>query len=830
MAEIGRNDPCPCGSGEKYKRCCLLKKSSSPTQKMLWRIKQFRPNWFNLITFLLIVVLASGAYYNSFSVPFVFDDGSNIVHNRGVHLSSLRMEDGDLVRLSSSISKNGRAISQLSYAINYYFGELNVFGYHLMNLIIHILCAWTIFKFTLMTLTLPSMRDQYGSWAKEIAAACALIFTVHPINTQAVTYIVQRATSLAALFSLLCIICYAKGRLSEGLSRWQYYLVAFICFLIAFSSKQNTVVLPILVFLYEFFFFQKVDLNWLKKKWPYISGIVLVLFLILLIYTKFNPIGWFEEHYQHRNFTLVQRVMTEWRVIVYYFTLLFLPLPSRLNLDYDFPLSFSLINPPSTILSLFFILGLLAVAVYIAKKQPLISFFIIWFFTNLVVESTIIALDLVYEHRLYLPGIGMFIIVVWGMERAIHHLVPRMRNPLKIGLLAVLCITFSVMTYQRNIVWQSVVSVLEDVVKKAPNNARQHVNLGVAYSDLGMLDKALEQYLVGIKLDPNYPEAYNNLGNAYNRKGIYDKAVNEYLQAIRMRPDYKEAHNNLGSAYCNMRQYDKAIEEHLTALKINPECEKSHNNLGVAYSFKGMYDKAITEYQRSLEIDPTFTKARSNLGLAYSFKGMYDEAIEEFKKVLRINPNDAATNYNLGNIYNEQGKYDLAVKAFSNVVALTPNHAEAHNNLGLAYKNLRDFPKAEQEFKTAIQLRPDIAEFYFNLGLVYKESNRYAEAEKAFQQALQFKPGLAVVHYNLGILAEIQGQYELAFDRYQKTLQVNPNFALAYTNLGLLYLNKKSDPQLAIKMLKQSLTLYPDQPNAARLKDLVAQLEMRTAS
>jgi tetratricopeptide (TPR) repeat protein len=830
MPKVGRNDPCPCGSGKKYKQCCLLKKSFSPAQRLRRWLVSRRPDGFALITLVLIIILAGAAYYNSFTVPFVFDDGSNIVHNKGVHLSSLRLEDGDLVRLKSSIASQGRAISQISYALNYYFGKLDPWGYHLVNLIIHILCAWAVFWFTRLTLTLPSMRDRYGGWAREIAAGCALIFTVHPVNTQAVTYIVQRATSLAALFFLLCLIYYAKGRLITGSRRYVYYLVAFVSFLISFSSKQNTVVMPVILFLYEFYFFQQTDLKWLKKKLPYIFGIILFLLLVLVVHTKFEPLDWFLRNYRRRPFTPFERVSTEWRVIIYYFTLLLLPLPSRLNLDYDFPLSYSLLNPPATLVSLLIIIGLLVLAVYLAKREPLISFFIWWFFINLAVESTILALDLVYEHRLYLPGIGLLIILVWGMERAIHHLTPHLRVPLKIGVLTVLTLNLSVMTYQRNEVWQSVISILEDVAKKAPTNARQHVNLGVAYSDAGMLDKALEQYLIGIKLDPNYPEAYNNLGNAYNRKGMYKKAVAEYLKAIKMRPEYKEAHNNLGSAYCNMGKYDMAIKEHLTALKINPECEKSHNNLGVAYSFKGMYDKAIVEYQRALEIKPDFIKARSNLGLAYSFKKMYDKAIEEYEKVLRIKPDDVATNYNLGNIYNDRGEPRRAVEAFRRVLAVKPKYAEAHNNLGLAYKNLKDFSKAEAEIKQAIKLKPNIAEFHFNLGLVYKESKRYAKAEQAFNRALQLNPAFAVAHYNLGAIAEAKRNYDLAIQKYQQAIRINPKFAPAYKSLGMIYLNNRGDTGQALKLLKQSLALAPAQPNAAKLKKLVGKLELKSAS
>jgi superkiller protein 3 len=164
------------------------------------------------------------------------------------------------------------------------------------------------------------------------------------------------------------------------------------------------------------------------------------------------------------------------------------------------------------------------------------------------------------------------------------------------------------------------------------------------------------------------------------------------------------------------------------------------------------------------------------------------------------------------------------------VVAVNPNHAEAHNNLGLAYKNMGEFSRAEQEFKQAIQLRSNVAEFHFNLGLVYKETNRYNEAEQAFNQALKLKPSLAVVHYNLGLMAETQGNYDLASQRYQQAIKTNPRFALAYTKLGLLFLNKMGDSGQALRLLKQSMSLNPNQPNAAGLKKLIGELEQKLAA
>jgi len=826
MPKVGRNDPCPCGSGKKYKACCLHKEGT--LQGFVQnKFRGWQADYFQLGLILVIIAVTTLAYWNSFTVPFVFDDGSNIIHNTGIHLRNFTPES--VATLKDTVTKQGRAITLISFALNYYFGALNTFGYHLFNLILHILVSILIFYFVRLTLNLPGFSSQYGKWAKETAAGCALIFAVHPVNTQAVTYIVQRYTGMAAGFALCSLIFYAKARLRTGSGRAGYFMLSIICFLLAFNSKQNMVVLPILVGIYEFYAFQKQDVGWLKRHWMFIALAIILPFLAALIYTKFDLLGWFVKEYARREFTMGQRLLTEMRVLVYYLTLLVLPLPSRLNLDYTgFPLSYSLISPQATLYAMLFLAGLLVLAVVLYRRQPLISFCILWYFVNLMVESSIVALDLIYDHRLYFPIIGLLIPVVFGGVKLINRSFTKGAKAVETVVLGVLVVLAGFGVHQRNETWQSVISILEDVVKKAPNNSRQHVNLGVAYSDIGEIDKAIVLYKKGIEIKDDYAETYNNLGNAYNRKGMYKKAIVEYQKAIKLKHDYKEAHNNLGSAYSNLRQYDKAIAEHKKALKINPNCEKSHNNLGVAYSFKREYDKAVREYKRALEIAPSFTRSRVNLALAYSYKRMYALAIAEFKKVLKREPNKISVLYNLGNVYSDAGQYEQAAAIFSRIVQAKPDYAEARNNLGLAYKSMGQYDKAEIEFKKALGLQSNRPELYFNLGLIYRDSGRGKQAEEAFKKALAKQPNLTMARLHLGRLYESQGRQGEAYREYQRAVKYNPNNAQAYRALGIINLNTFGNPRKARKYLIKSLNLNPNQPDAEGLRQILRRIEQQT--
>lgn len=818
MVEIGRNDPCPCGSGQKYKKCCWQKKRtflSATTQA--YQRTSLRSRLYSFMVLGLIIIISTVAYSNSFGVPFVFDDGAHITQNRGVHLDNL--SPAKIQRLKETIQEKGRSVAEISFAINYYFGKLNPFGYHLFNLMVHMLTAFCVYLLIKITLCIPLAgeadgpgQSPYERIAFQVAAASGLIFAVHTVNTQAVTYIVQRMTSMAALFFIISLLFYIKARQSHGAPRNILYLLSFISFWLALGSKQNVVTLPIYIVLYEVYFFRNGDWSWLKKRWYLVPTILGIILAVGLIYTKGDLFSHLFKGYETRPFTMGQRALTQLRVVVYYITLLFFPHPSRLNLDYDYTISTSLISPITTLPCLFIIFGLIGLGCYLMKRRPIVSFCIFWFFGNLVIESSIYPLDLVYEHRLYLPMLGFLCIVVMYAIFAIERLISSEggQKIVKTGALVLVIGILTIWTHQRNYTWRSVVSILEDVVAKSPNNSRQHVNLGVAYSALKQLDKAIEQYNEGIRLDPNYPEAYNNLANAFNRKGMLDKAIAEYQKAIKMRYNYKEAHNNLGSAYYKKGMYDEAIKEHLIALKIQADCEKSLNNLGVAYSAKNNFPEAVEAFKKAIEIKPDFSKPYINLGLTYTLMGDYNNSEKYLDMARRLEPNNANTYYNLGNAYSDQGKHDKAVEAFSQAIRLNPNYDVAYNNMGLAYRQLGKEAEALAAYEQAIKINPLRAEFYYNMGLIHSQAKRYDKAIELFKKSLSLSPGLVRARFDLATTLEAKGNYPEAKYEYEEVLKSAPAHVQAHHKLGLLYINQFGDRDKSRFHLRRALQFSND--------------------
>jgi hypothetical protein len=380
----------------------------------------------HLIAIGLIIGVAWLAYSNTFYVPFHFDDRPNITNNPNIQMKVFTWDRWERF-VKNTYKETIRVFSYFTLALNYYFGEFNVFGYHLVNWIIHVLAGIFLYAFLTLTFDLPSLREQYGSISYKVALFTGLIFISHPVQTQSVTYIVQRMASMGGMFYLLSMLLYVKGRTSPGPFRFIYFGGAGMIYVLGVFSKENVAILPLLIALYEFYFIQNFDLSPRGKRILFgLAGALLALAVFGFILWGQRYIQVILEGYPYRTFTMSERVLTQCRVVLYYVTLLLYPHPSRLNLDYDFTISQTLLDPPTTLISILLIAGLMAYSILAAKKRPILSFCILWYFGNLVIESSIFPLEMVFEHRLYLPSIGPFLLFSLALIRGIEKLKERL--------------------------------------------------------------------------------------------------------------------------------------------------------------------------------------------------------------------------------------------------------------------------------------------------------------------------------------------------------------------------------------------------------------------
>ncbi len=650
--------------------------------------------------FLLITLTSLLIYSSTFSFPFHFDDEPNITLND-------KLRD-----LTNFWPPSGtRYIGVLSFALNYHFGKLDVFGYHLVNITIHIMNGLLVWWLVILTFETPIMErfSNTSSLKNFIALFSSLIFTIHPVQTQAIAYIVQRFASLATLFYLLSLVLYIKARLlnqtatSTGQNSNQKenhikikfalcYLTSVASAILAMKTKEIAFTLPFIVVLYEFIFFSRPNFErWISnlKRLYFIIPFLATLFIIpLSIIGTDKPLGDImgelrEAAQETEEIPRGVYFLTQFRVIATYIRLLFLPI--KQNLDYDYSLSYSLFDL-KTLISFLFLLSIFVVALYLLKKSwkthnsfgLLASFGILWFFITLSIESSIIPIrDIAFEHRLYLPSVGAIIAFSSAVFYALVHRKPKPTPLFTACVLIIIAVPLGVGAYHRNFVWKNEVALWEDVVRKSPDKARGHNNLGLAYYKKGRVEEAIQEYLTAIKLKPDYLEAHQNLGGTYAKQGRLDEAIQEYLTALKLQPNYPGAHNNLGLAYYNQGRPEEAIKEFTAALRLNPDFAEAHYNIGLVYYSQGRLDEAIQEYTTALKLKPDYLEAHQNLAGVYYHQGRMDEAIQELMTALRLNPNLPDTHYNLGNIYKAKGLKDVAKREFETVLELRPNDQKA---------------------------------------------------------------------------------------------------------------------------------------------------------
>jgi len=505
----------------------------------------------------------------------------------------------------------------------------------------------------------------------------ALIFITHPIQIQSVTYVVQRMNSMAVMFYLLSLLLYIYGRLSRTRGkRWILLCGCFTSWIMALGSKEIAGTLPLIIFLYEWYFIQDLRIEWIRRNIKYFFLLFIILVLVGFIYLGQSPFDKILSAYENRDFTMFERVLTQFRVVVFYISLLFCPHPSRLNLLHHITASHSLFAPLTTLFSLLIIVGLIGLAIFLYKKRRLISFCILWFFINLVIESSVIGLEMIYEHRLYLPMFAFSLLLAYLLFALLSK-----KQFWAVAIFVIIILSLGTFTYMRNRVWQDEITLWSNVISKNPQSQRAHNNLGVVLKKRGRIDEAIGHFLKALRIKPNDVDAHYNLGIALADQGRTEEAIDHYLQALRIKPDFEKAYNNLGTALAGQGRTEEAIDHYLQALRIKPDFDKAHNNLGLALYKKGRLEEAIDHYLQALQIKPDYEDAHHNLGIALAKQDRIEEAIYHYLQALRIKPDNSEAHNNLGVVLFRKGNIEGAIASFREALVIKPDYTLAKNNL-----------------------------------------------------------------------------------------------------------------------------------------------------
>ena len=724
---------------------------------------------------LLLVLSSTGIYFNSLKGSFHFDDVPLI--------SSPWIESLDSFnRFVKITSFENRPVLLWTYAFNNSLGKNKEFGFHLVNLMLHIGVTLLIFFSVLKTSSFFRSSNESEKNFHEIKISkniwafpfiTALIFSLHPLNTDSVSYISSRSSVLATFFYLLSLYIFLnlfRPRREKGNLKNRMILIPLVLLgmYMSLASKLIAATLPLLMaFWYSIFIFSRNNLQGLwKKNWSYL------LFFLFSISALFLLGDSWLYNTKDQGLELYGRwpyLFAQIKIIVFYYFKLFL-LPFNLSVDSGMPFS-SFYDDPYIILASLIIFGVVVITIKSRNAWLLVG--TAWFFITLAPTSSFIPLnDLAVEHRTYLPmSLGLCMIVGQGVSR--------LQPFYRVGILTILIIALGMTTVTRNGDWINEVSLWRDVIKKNPASSRAHNNLGKAYFEKGDLELATYHFKKSIANIPKFVEdkfnlkktngflvrkkpstifnfnnqnlriaaelvePHYNLASVYLDQGKIDLAEKEYLKTLALRPKHISAKIGLGSVYNQKGLFEKAEKFYNQAITDNKSqggnspLPIAHLNLGEVFGKTARIPKAIKEWELAIQQDPSLLPAQFNLGIAFMMQGKLDNAENYFLKCLELNGRFEPALFNLALVKQKQFHWQESNKIFNNYIAVAGLSPSVLTNIGFNYLKLNEFSNAKTFLRKSLKMAPTNINTLVILGDVFSAQRMIKEAEKNYRIALK---------------------------------------------------------------------------------------------
>lgn len=682
------------------------------------------PTIASAVAALVIFAAVALAWSNSLSVPFHFDDHTSILDNASIR----RLWPPDWLRPPATAGEtvSGRPVLNFTFAVNQALGGLDPSGYHLLNLLIHAGAALTLWGI---------LRRTPAAGGPGVALAAALLWSVHPVQTAAVTYIAQRAESLAGLFSLLTLYGFIRGAAGAGRG---WFVVAITCCLLGVGTKETVVVVPLIVLLYDrAFLADEFGAAWRARGCVHAALFATWLPLAALVWTNHARGGSAGTGMIGAGTYL----LTQCDAIVRYLYLTFWPVGQVF--DHGTPLiaQFGTVAPQFLLLT-----ALAAGSLWLLGRNRPAGFAGACFFLLLAPSSSVVPVgtQTIAEHRMYLPLAVPVALLCAGMAAG------RFRRPGGV-LVAATVIALGTATFTRNRVYRSELTLWQDTVARRPDNPRAHHNLGFALEGAGRPEEAAAEFRRTLALQPNHAFAHFALGKAALLAGRWSEAVNGFGAALAADPHYVDARVNLARA--------------LTQL--------------------GRKDEALTHYQRALADEPGAADIRISLAELLVQAGRLSDGETLLREALALAPGLSEAHYHLGLALTKSGDVAAAESEFQHAVRLKPAFAAAHLALGNSRAGRGDVPGAEANYQEALRFEPGLAEAHFALGNLWARHQRLDEAMAAYREALTLDPAHIRARANLGNCQLVTGRTEEAIATYEQVLQARPDDTAVRQNLEL---------------------------------------------
>jgi tetratricopeptide (TPR) repeat protein len=768
----------------------------------------------NTIARIVVLGAALGLIFGrSLNSPFFFDDAVSVSGNSSIirlwPLVGDANQPGPL-NPAKDLPTAGRPLVNYTLALNYHFGGLSPVGYHLFNLALHLLSALLVMLIVNRILRLDYFGGQFDQVSGMLAFLVALLWAVHPLQTESVVYVTQRTELMVGFFYLATLYCSLRywsateweqqnnvsvagvfdpgnsdnqndisltgvsdpairpheDRLQSNRTAW--LLVATLSCLAGMACKEVMVTAPLVVLLFERTFIAGSFRNALRQSRSLYIGLSLGWFLLLALnYSQPRALsaGF------HLGLPAQLWWFTQAKVFWMYLKLVVWPWP--LIIHYQMPyLSLSTAWP--------WLLGMAVVTIatfLLLRKRQAIGFVGAW--VLLILSPTLlvpILTEVAAERRMYLPLAALVTLVVVGG----YHLLSRCAQAVR-----------TENSPNSKVRW--IVSITT-----APAVLLAIVFSLVSIHRLAAYDTQVSLWSDALTHEPEDPVIHNELGNALLANDKTEEAISHYRQSLQLNPNAADAHNNLGSALFQSGKLEEANQQYQEALRLRPNNADIHNNLGNLLAKTGHLQKAIEEYQKAIQLKPDFAVAHFKLGDALAKTNQLPQAVMQYVQALRLKPDNADIHCNLANALSKVGLMQEAVDQYQLALQLKPDYADVHLNLGIAMFKTNQFPEAIDHFEQALRLEPDLADAHYNLGNALLRSGRAPEAIEHYQQAVRLNPELADAYNSLGAAHLKINRPEEAFKYFDEALRLKPNSVQTYANLARAYaLVNNSDKAIA---------------------------------
>src|ERR1017187_6497435 len=683
----------------------------------------------------VVALLCAATYRNTFHVPFLFDDLPTITQNPATR----RLWPLSEVIASDIPALVGRPLISLSLAVNYAVGGYDVVGWHLFKLMVHFLNALLVFGGGRRTLGSTPSDQGEPSRALWVAYAAAVLWMLHPLVTESVTYVFQRTELLMALFLLLTLYCFTRAIESPHKVVW--FGAAIMACTLGMGTKEVMVVTPLLVLTYDSIFVARSWRTALRERRELYAGLVaswVVLASLLLTTNLKVKSGLTVDVLSPWNYFKMQ-----WTVVAHYLRLAVWPRGLVLDYsDWSRETALAVALPAAGLLAV-----LLAGALWAIRRRWWWGFWGAWFFLLLAPTSSFLPLptEPATERRMYLPLVAVIAVALGGGNRLCRNLWARFGWPdrvrvwLQAGLVIGVTLALGLVTVQRNGQYHSAESIWADVVAKRPDSLRGHANLGLALLDDGRAKESIPHFIDALHIDPNQPIVRCNLANALAASGATNQAIAELQETPQHAPNYAPAHAALADILAGRGNEKSALEHYGTALAINPDEQTAHFNLAQLLTRMGQREGAITQFTEVLRLDPRNATAHYNLANLLAESGREAEAISHYSAATRYDPHNARSQINLGNLFLKLGRADDAIAAYTDALRMDPNAFKAHNNLAVILASRGDLVHAADHFREAARLNPDAPEGHSELAEVLERQGLHEEAQGQLAEAQRLR-------------------------------------------------------------------------------------------